>query len=255
MNLNFEPGAVTSVAPVTQPKKRGRPPAAIWQYFTGVGEVNASTKRRPAQCNFCSATIDSRVEALLKHIVRDCQKVPPDVRHTADVTLQNRAANQAESQSTPQANKKAVLSKQRVGQGADVTPSKTQADSSGLVDARQLRLFLLLDLPLAVADSQPFHDFVKSLRGKASVADAAKLRNTVVTEECCRVQSTICKRVALETCVTVAASNTVNVGLQHVLGCGVILPDKSALLLQAMEAPSDAFTLQALTGETTGFFV
>lgn len=260
MNLNFDHGSVApgALVPISQhdeqstrqaPKKRGRPPAAIWKYFTGVGEVNASTKRRPASCNFCTSVIDSRVEALLKHISKDCQKASGDVRREAEAELITRAANHQAAQSAPESKPKPANSKARLGQGHDAAHAGASTESSGLADARQLRLFLLLDLPLSVADSQPFLDFVKALRGKGAVADSAKLRNTVVTEECAKVQTQICKSARVVSSVTVAVSNTVFVGPNLVMGCRLMFPDKSALLLQVMEAPSDLFSPQTLSGE------
>lgn len=264
MNLNFDPGPVTpgALVPVPQhdgnpgsqqPKKRGRPPAAIWKYFTGVGEVNASTKRRPASCNFCNQIIDSRVEALLKHISKDCQKASTDVRREAENELIARAASHNAAAGAQEPKPKPASSKARVAQGHDGASAGVHTtESSGVVDARQLRLFLLLDLPLSVADSQPFLDFVKAVRGKGAVADSAKLRNTVVTEECAKVQTQICKSARVVSSVTVAVSNTVFVGPHLVMGCRLMFPDKSALLLQVMEAPSDLFSSQILSGEYSG---
>ncbi len=236
-------------------KKRGRPPAAVWNNFTGVGEVKSSTKRRPACCNFCKFLIvDSRVEALLKHIVRDCTKTTPEARQQADADLQARndaaAAAAAAGPSAPGSKVKTGGPKPKLGQALALAVPGGQVGNAG-VESRELRFLLLHDLPLAVADSPALLDLVRALRPRHGLADANRLRSTVVNDEYGKMLANATKSVAAATCVTLAASNTVLVGHQHVLGCSVHLAGQTSTLLHVLEAPSDAFAPGELFGMPT----
>lgn len=125
--------SVSSAAPAAK-GKGGRPPHPIRQQFDDVGGSNNSSKRAGAQCKHCSTHFSAgqaTVNELIKHIVSDCTKCPPNIKDQYQLIA---AANQASSTSGEAASKAGV--KRKAAQLS--SPRQTSLDDTLATKAYQI---------------------------------------------------------------------------------------------------------------------
>jgi hypothetical protein len=112
-HLEAQPGLfVADVLAASAPpakNKGGRPKAEMWKYYSESGDARSKSSRKYAECRYCGAKMEGRVELLERHVTTVCLHVSPEMREQALALAAKRAADNAAGAAVKKVKKKQKL--------------------------------------------------------------------------------------------------------------------------------------------------
>jgi hypothetical protein len=127
-------------------------------HFDDTG-ASGSHNRKQLRCKHCKTLVESRVELLKKHCLKECRVIPPEMRkecekHIADSHVPAKRPATGLSRSS--------IKQQEVDVGQYMHP-QVPKQQQALLNRKMFLLFCMNGIPFNVADSPYFLDFVTSL--------------------------------------------------------------------------------------------
>eukprot|EP00877_Chromochloris_zofingiensis_P008252 jgi/Chrzof1/3680/Cz13g04240.t1 len=236
-----------STSSASDGKGRGRPPAAIKEYFTSNGVVDKHNRYNHT-CKFCPAQFISGKKAdLEKHILEVCKGVSNNIREELRDEIAKRAADTGP---TSTAGRKELKNKAE-GEAGDRPPKKQShlsrafdnqpvgREQKKILDSKLCKLLVMCGIPWNVVDSSFFLDFTTELRPNYMPAGSYTLRNTVLVEEYAKAKADLHQKLKHEYNITFTLDGWTDANNRSVYAVGLVLQDGNCYLWDVQDFSMD----------------
>ena len=134
----------------------GRPPNYFRKNHFNVTEEAGRNNRKPLRCLHCDQLVESRVELLQKHCLKECRQIPPELKKACE--------DHIVATTVPAKRPCSTLSRSSLKQQAPdvgVFMHRVPPQQQDVLNRKLFLMFCMNAIPFRVADSPYFLDFIQ----------------------------------------------------------------------------------------------
>ena len=235
-----------------------------------------SHNRKKVQCLHCSTLIESRIETLQKHCLKECKEIAPGLRKECETHLVTTTA----SAKRPCSGLSRQLIRQQEASVGKYMQQTIPPGQQAVLNRKLFLLFCMNGIPFHVADSPYFLDFLQALNksykpaGRADAASSAyaseegskqlkyhlstlscgsagfsTLRTTLLLREFMCVKAEIQEKLKGQQNITVNLDGWTDNRGHSVYTCNIVFPDRQIAQWACEDVSAESHTGEFLRGD------
>ena len=246
--------------------KGGRPPAPIRSEF--LTQASSSSANRPgAQCKHCQtgfSASQAKPSLLLKHIIKECTKVPKDVRDKwiiaaadgldqctdgEDAVQLGKRRKDSDSIGSSSCSSSRQLDLRRFGMGQHSQRKETLTkEEKKQADCSLLRYMVCSKVPFSSADSPHLSQFLVTLCPAYKLPSPSTLQQKLLPAEYAAVMVKQRMKIAKSHNLTLTLDGWTDGQKRAILAFVVLFPDRTATLLESQDVSDIIHSAENLAG-------